>query len=108
MDISQSTNPAAGLGASRTCGQLGGKYMTFKLAGEEYGLEILKVLEIIRLMEITPAPRMREHFRGIINLRGNVVTVIDVRSHTQIKVIPVGKAPHGMALRAEPKPARGR
>jgi purine-binding chemotaxis protein CheW len=53
--------------------------MTFKLAREEYGLEILKVLEIIRLMEITPAPQMREYFRGIINLRGKVIPVIDLR-----------------------------
>jgi len=77
--LSESMSPAARPGASRACGQLGGKYMTFKLAREEYGLEILKVLEIIRLMEITPAPQMREYFRGIINLRGKVIPVIDLR-----------------------------
>jgi purine-binding chemotaxis protein CheW len=56
-----------------------GKYMTFKLAHEEYGLEILKVREIIRLMEITRVPRTEEHVRGVINLRGKVIPVIDLR-----------------------------
>ncbi|MBI5545926.1 MAG: chemotaxis protein CheW [Deltaproteobacteria bacterium] len=56
-----------------------GKYMTFKLANEEYGLEILKVREIIRLMEITRVPRTEEHIRGVINLRGKVIPVVDLR-----------------------------
>ncbi len=59
--------------------QLAGKYMTFKLAREEYGLEILKVREIIGLMEITRIPRTREFIRGVINLRGKVIPVIDLR-----------------------------
>jgi len=59
--------------------QLAGKYMTFKLAKEEYGLEILKVREIIGLMEITRIPRTDEFIRGLINLRGKVIPVIDLR-----------------------------
>ena len=59
--------------------RLAGKYMTFKLAGEEYGLEILKVREIIGLMEITRVPRTREFIRGVINLRGKVIPVVDLR-----------------------------
>ena len=58
---------------------LAGKYMTFKLAQEEYGLEILKVREIIGLMEITRVPRTREFLRGVINLRGKVIPVVDLR-----------------------------
>lgn len=58
---------------------LGGKYLTFYLAGEEYGLEILKVHEIIGTMPITPVPRTPEHIRGVINLRGKVIPVIDLR-----------------------------
>ena len=58
---------------------LGGKYLTFALAGEEYGLEILKVREIIGLMDITPVPRAPEHIRGVINLRGKIIPVIDLR-----------------------------
>lgn len=59
--------------------RLAGKYMTFKLAREEYGLEILKVREIIGLMDITRVPGTREFMRGVINLRGKVFPVVDLR-----------------------------
>jgi len=58
---------------------LAGKFMTFKLGGEEYGIEILKVREIIGLMEITKVPRVTAWIRGVINLRGKVVPVVDLR-----------------------------
>jgi purine-binding chemotaxis protein CheW len=58
---------------------LAGKYMTFKLAAEEYGLEILKVREIIGLMDLTRVPRTEEFISGVINLRGKVIPVIDLR-----------------------------
>lgn len=60
-------------------GRLAGKYMTFKLAAEEYGLEILRVIEIIGLMDITSLPRTKEFIRGVINLRGKVIPVADLR-----------------------------
>jgi purine-binding chemotaxis protein CheW len=59
--------------------RLAGKYMTFQLADEAYGLEILKVREIIGLMDITRVPRVDSCVRGIINLRGRVIPVIDLR-----------------------------
>ena len=59
--------------------QLAGKYLTFKLAAEEYGLEILKVQEIIKMMTIIKVPRTPEFVRGVINLRGKVIPVIDLR-----------------------------
>jgi purine-binding chemotaxis protein CheW len=59
--------------------QLAGKYMTFQLADEVYGLEILKVREIIGLMDITRVPRSEEFVRGVINLRGKVIPVADLR-----------------------------
>jgi len=59
--------------------RLAGKYMIFKLAEEEYGLEILKVREIIGLMDITRVPRTRSFIRGVINLRGKVIPVVDLR-----------------------------
>ena len=59
--------------------QLEGKYMTFKLADEDYGVEILKVRELIQLMEITRVPRTRDFIRGVINLRGKVIPVVDIR-----------------------------
>jgi len=67
-------------GASTDLGKrLAGKYMTFQLAAEVYGLEILKVREIIGLMEITRMPRMPEFIRGVVNLRGRVIPVVDLR-----------------------------
>jgi len=57
-----------------------GKYLTFFLAGEEYGLEILKVSEIIGMQPITRVPRMPEFVRGVINLRGKVIPITDLRA----------------------------
>lgn len=57
----------------------GGKYLTFSLAAEEYGLEILKVREIIGIMDITSIPQMPPFVKGVINLRGKVIPVIDLR-----------------------------
>ncbi len=58
---------------------LAGKYMTFKLSKEEYGVQILNVREIIGLMHITRMPRTEKFIRGVINLRGKVIPVIDLR-----------------------------
>ena len=58
----------------------GGKYLTFALGPEEYGLEILKVREIIGYMEITAVPQTPYHVKGVINLRGQVIPVIDLRT----------------------------
>lgn len=58
----------------------GGKYLTFSLASEEYGLEILKVREIIGIMDITAMPQMPPYVKGVINLRGKVIPVIDLRT----------------------------
>lgn len=56
-----------------------GKFLTFALDGEEYGVEILKVKEIIGIMNITSVPRTPEYVKGVINLRGKVIPVIDLR-----------------------------
>lgn len=58
---------------------LAGKYLTFKLDVEEFGLEILKVQEIIKMMDITRVPRTPSFVRGVLNLRGKVIPVIDLR-----------------------------
>lgn len=57
----------------------GGKYLTFKLGREEYGLELLRVREIIALMDITPVPLTPDYVRGVMNLRGKVIPVVDLR-----------------------------
>jgi purine-binding chemotaxis protein CheW len=59
--------------------KLAGKYLTFRLADEEYGLEILKVQEIIQMQAVTRVPRTPEYVRGVINLRGKVIPVVDLR-----------------------------
>ncbi len=56
-----------------------GKYLTFGLAGEEYGLGIMVVREIIGIQTITAVPKTPDHVKGVINLRGKVVPVIDLR-----------------------------
>ncbi len=56
-----------------------GKYLTFSLAEEEYGISILKIKEIIGMMPITTVPQTPEFVKGVINLRGKVIPVIDLR-----------------------------
>ena len=58
----------------------GGKYLSFFLGDEEYAIEILKVQEIIGLMAITPVPKMPDYIRGVLNLRGKIVPVMNLRS----------------------------
>ena len=64
--------------ATETRGE-GGKFLTFQLQEEEYGLEILKVREIIGIMDITTVPQTPHYVKGVINLRGQVIPVIDLR-----------------------------
>lgn len=65
----------------------GGKFLTFYLGEEEYGLEILKVQEIIGLMSITRVPRTPEFVRGVINLRGKVIPIVDLRSKFRMEAV---------------------
>lgn len=89
----------------RSATDLGGKYLTCFLESEEYGLEILKVQEIIGVMGITPVPRTPEYIRGVINLRGRVIPIIDLRlkfemesvEHTEETCIIVVEA-HGVQM----------
>ena len=56
-----------------------GKYLTFKLGNEEYGIVIMKVKTIIGLMDITKVPRTPHFVRGVINLRGQIIPIVDMR-----------------------------
>ncbi|HON89928.1 MAG TPA: chemotaxis protein CheW [Sedimentisphaerales bacterium] len=56
------------------------KYLTFALGAEEYGVEILKVREIIGYIDVTAVPQTPSHVKGVINLRGQVIPVIDLRA----------------------------
>lgn len=62
-----------------TMDELAGKYLTFNLGGEDYGLQILKVQEIIKMLEITRVPRTPVFIKGVVNLRGRVIPVVDLR-----------------------------
>ena len=61
------------------CQNLAGKYLTFLLGGESYAIPVLKVREIIRLTNITTVPQMPAYIRGVINLRGKIIPVMDLR-----------------------------
>lgn len=70
----------------------GGKYLTFFLADEEYGVPILKVQEIIGLQAITRVPRTPAFVRGVINLRGKVIPVVDLRERFGMPPVEVAVA----------------
>lgn len=59
---------------------LAGKYLTFCLGRESYGIPVLKIREIIRMANITQVPQLPAHIRGVINLRGKIVPVMDLRA----------------------------
>lgn len=64
---------------SKSLEKVAGKYLTFELDNEEYGIQILQVREIIGMMDITTVPQMPDYIKGVLNLRGKVVPVIDIR-----------------------------
>jgi purine-binding chemotaxis protein CheW len=86
-----------------------GRYLTFKLGRESYGFPVLGVREIIRLCPITPVPRMAKYIKGVINLRGKVIPIIDLRAKFQLSsdtygdraciiVVQVGAPPAAVTL----------
>ncbi len=80
MSVGQFAAPAAAAGSVIDPGRrLGGKYVTFFLGREEYGIPILAVREIIGMVPITPVPQMPPYIRGVINLRGGIIPIVDLR-----------------------------
>ncbi len=65
-----------------------GKYLTFGLAGEVYGLDILRVQEIVGLMPVTRVPRLPDSVAGVVNLRGRVIPVVELRRALGIEPTP--------------------
>jgi purine-binding chemotaxis protein CheW len=76
---------------SMTAAAQPGRYLTFKLGQESYGLPVLGVREIIRLCPITPVPRMPEYITGVINLRGKVIPILDLRAKFQLSIEAYGE-----------------
>jgi purine-binding chemotaxis protein CheW len=65
-----------------------GKYLTFDLGGEVYAMSVLRVREIIRLCPVTPVANMPRHIRGVINLRGKVIPLVDLRGRFSLPATP--------------------
>lgn len=76
--VSSSTNPDKG--SSPVLARSAGKYLTLFLGEEEYGLDVTKVQEIIRMLPITRVPRAPSFIRGVVNLRGRIVPVLELRA----------------------------
>jgi purine-binding chemotaxis protein CheW len=92
-------------------GQDGSQYLTFTLAGEEYGVEILKVQEIRGYAAVTPIPNTPSEIKGVMDLRGTVIPVVDLRTKlgmsdaaytpfTVIVVVTVGTRVLGLVVDA--------
>jgi purine-binding chemotaxis protein CheW len=65
-----------------------GKFLTFSLGDEEYGVDILKVVEIIGVLDVTAVPHTPTFVEGVINLRGKVIPVIDLRTRFGLPRVP--------------------
>jgi purine-binding chemotaxis protein CheW len=98
-------NPAETTAAQPTgLARLAGKYLTFTLASEAYGVPVLKVREIITMLPITSVPQMPRHVKGVINLRGKVIPVIDLRTKL---ALPDPPATESNCIVVVQLPARG-
>lgn len=84
-------------------------YLTFSVAGEDYALHVAHVIEIVRLQRIFAVPDVASHIRGVINLRGKVIPLLDVRARfglpdaayndrTVVVVIQIGDTPTGLIV----------
>lgn len=76
--------------ATTSASPLAGRYLTFNLGSDSYGLPVLNVREIIRLCPITSVPRMPDYVKGVINLRGTVIAVIDLRAKFEMPMVSFG------------------
>lgn len=85
------------------------RWVTFKLAGETYGINVMQVQEVLRVPDVAPVPGAPPSVLGIINLRGNVVTVLDTRDllalatsaltdDSRIMIIEAGRATLGLLV----------
>jgi purine-binding chemotaxis protein CheW len=79
-DVMKTMNKAVNAESDRE-----GKYLTFSLFGEEYGIRILRVKEIIGMIPITAVPQIPPYVKGVINLRGKVISVVDLRLKFEIE-----------------------
>jgi chemotaxis signal transduction protein len=85
------------------------QYLTFRLADEQYGLDVLHVREVLEIPRITRVPRMPEYMKGVINIRGSVVPVVDLRLklglaeaersvHSRVVIIEISSGQENIAM----------
>jgi len=79
------------------------QYLTFMLAEEEYGVDILRVQEIKGWDGVTPMPNMPGYILGVINLRGTVVPIVDLRKHFELESVPFDKTTVVIVVRVSGK-----
>ena len=78
------------ISATSPASAVAGKYLTVRLGCDQFGIAIGQVREIVRLSQITPVPRMAPHIRGIINLRGRLVPLVDLRLRLGLDATELG------------------
>ncbi len=79
MSVETTSSPTETKATGKPVPELGGKYLTFFLGQETYGIQITKIQEIIRMQNVTRVPRVKEFVRGVINLRGKIIPVMELR-----------------------------
>lgn len=90
MTNGTASSGATSAGAVARPAAAAGKYLTFQLDREEFGIAVLQVREIMALQDITAVPRVPEYVKGVINLRGKVIPVICLRSRFGLPVAEYG------------------
>jgi len=75
------------------------QYSTFRLGDRLFGLDLMMIREINRILDITPVPHAREHIRGLINLRGQIVTILDLGVRLGLARQEIGEESHNIILK---------
>ena len=88
-------------GAGNAGPELSRRYSTFYVDDLFFGIEVLKVQEVLRYQEMTRVPLAPNVIEGLINLRGQIVTAVDMRRRLNLKSRPEGKTPMNMVVRSE-------
>ena len=89
------------MGANDDAAETGGQFATFFVDKLMFGVEVLRVQEVLRYQEMTSVPRAPEVIEGLINLRGQIVTAIDMRRRLGLPPREAGRSPMNMVVRSD-------
>jgi len=84
------------------------QYSTFRLGDRLFGLDLMVIREINRILDITPVPHAREYIRGFINLRGQIVTILDLAVRLGLPPQDIGEESHNIILKTNAELASAR